>query len=45
MHLPYVNKFMSEFETWHFLYAGHVDVRMISNTGGEKNHMIKNHSI
>ena len=32
-------------QAWRSPYTGHVEVRMISNTGGGKNLMIKNHTI
>ena len=34
-------KFLHEASAWRSLYTGHVDVRMISKTEGEKNLMIK----
>ena len=31
--------------SWRSLYTGHVDVRMISKTGDEKNRIIQNHTM
>ena len=38
-------QFPNILRSWRCLYKGHVDVHMISKTGGEKNRMIKNHMI
>ena len=37
--------FIVSVKPWWSLYTGHVDVCMISKTGGTKNLMIKNHTI
>ena len=36
-------KFPNILRSWRCLYQGHVDVHMISKTGGEKTRMKKNH--
>ena len=38
-------KFLNILRSWRCLYKGHVDVHMISKTGGKKNRMKKNHDL